>query len=215
MTDKATQADFAREVWKTLSTLNVNDKTERKGNLTYLSWAWAWQSLLEHYPESTVDKVEENARADDTMTITVTVTVRSGENAISRSMWLPVMDNRNNAVKNPDARKISDATMRCLTKCLGMFGLGLYIYAGEDLPDGEAPQQQQRPNPDAALIQQWQKDIAGIASAAMATSVYRDIIALKAAPQTIDLLKNTLWQKAKSLGYGWDKNQNCFTEKVA
>lgn len=215
MTDKATQADFAREVWKTLSTLNVNDKTERKGNLTYLSWAWAWQSLLEHYPESTVDSVSENARADGTMTITVTVTVRSGDNAITRSMWLPVMGNRNEAVQNPDARKISDATMRCLTKCLGMFGLGLYIYAGEDLPDGEAPQQQQRPNPDAVLIQQWQKDIAGIASAAMATSVYRDIIALKAAPQTIDLLKNTLWQKAKSLGYGWDKNQNCFTEKAA
>ena len=212
MTDKATQADFAREVWKTLSTLNVNDKTERKGNLTYLSWAWAWQSLLEHYPESTVDSVSENARADGTMTITVTVTVRSGDNAITRSMWLPVMDNRNNAVKNPDARKISDATMRCLTKCLGMFGLGLYIYAGEDLPDGETLQ---KTNSDADVERQWKQDIAGIGSAAMATAAYREIIALNASPQTIDVLKNTLWQKAKSLGYGWDKNQNCFTEKAA
>lgn len=212
MTDKTTQADFAREVWKTLSTLNVNDKTERKGNLTYLSWAWAWQSLLEHYPESTVDSVSENARADGTVTITVTVTVRSGENAITRSMWLPVMDNRNNAVKNPDARKISDATMRCLTKCLGMFGLGLYIYAGEDLPDGETTQKN---NPDADVERQWKQDIAGIVSAAMATAAYREIIALNAAPQTIDVLKNTLWLKAKSLGYGWDKNQNCFTEKAA
>ena len=212
MADKTTQAVFAREVWKTLSTLNVNDKTERKGNLTYLSWAWAWQSLLEHYPESTVDSVSENARADGTVTITVTVTVRSGENAITRSMWLPVMDNRNNAVKNPDARKISDATMRCLTKCLGMFGLGLYIYAGEDLPDGETPQ---KTNPDADVERQWKQDIAGIASPAMATAAYQEIIALKVAPQTIDILKNTLWLKAKSLGYGWDKNQNCFTEKAA
>jgi hypothetical protein len=49
-------------------------------------------------------------------------------------MQLPVMDNRNNAIANPDARKISDATMRCLAKCIACFGIGLYIYAGEDLP---------------------------------------------------------------------------------
>ena len=50
-------------------------------------------------------------------------------------MQLPVMDNRNNAIVNPDSRKISDATMRCLAKCIACFGIGLYIYAGEDLPD--------------------------------------------------------------------------------
>jgi hypothetical protein len=52
-------------------------------------------------------------------------------------MQLPVMDNRNNAIVNPDARKISDASMRCLAKCIATFGIGLYIYAGEDLPTGE------------------------------------------------------------------------------
>ena len=50
---------------------------------------------------------------------------------------MPVMDHRNNAIANPDARKISDTKMRCLTKCLAMFGLGHYIYAGEDLPEQE------------------------------------------------------------------------------
>jgi hypothetical protein len=52
-------------------------------------------------------------------------------------MQLPVMDNRNNAISNPDSRKISDASMRCLAKCIACFGIGLYIYAGEDLPNGE------------------------------------------------------------------------------
>ncbi len=52
-----------------------------------------------------------------------------------RPMWLPVMDHKNNAIQNPDQRKISDTRMRALTKCLALFGLGHYIYAGEDLPE--------------------------------------------------------------------------------
>jgi hypothetical protein len=55
-------------------------------------------------------------------------------------MQLPVMDNRNNAVANPDSRKISDATMRCLAKCVACFGIGLYIFAGSDLPQIDAEQ---------------------------------------------------------------------------
>ncbi|NDA09065.1 MAG: DUF1071 domain-containing protein, partial [Alphaproteobacteria bacterium] len=56
----------------------------------------------------------------------------------TQSMWLPVMDNRNNAIANPNARQINDARMRCVTKCLGLHGLGLYIYAGQELPEPEA-----------------------------------------------------------------------------
>ena len=62
----------------------------------------------------------------------VHVTVSIGD--LARSMWLPVMDYKNNAIANPSARQISDAKMRCLVKCIAMFGLGHYIYAGEDLP---------------------------------------------------------------------------------
>lgn len=62
----------------------------------------------------------------------VHVTVSIGD--LARSMWLPVMDNRNNAISNPTSRQISDAKMRCLVKCIAMFGLGHYIFAGEDLP---------------------------------------------------------------------------------
>jgi len=57
-----------------------------------------------------------------------------GENSLKRDMWLPVMDHKNKAVINPDACQINKTKMRCLTKCLAMFGLGHYIYAGEDLP---------------------------------------------------------------------------------
>jgi len=56
---------------------------------------------------------------------------------VSHKMWLPVMDYRNQAIANPNARAISDTKMRCLVKCISMFGLGHYIYAGEDLPSSE------------------------------------------------------------------------------
>jgi len=122
-------------IWAALSRVDVSDKVEKKGNLSYLSWAWAWGKVKEFYPAA-VYEVRDNVQyADGSVEVWVTVKIEDQVH----SMWLPVMDNRNNAVKNPDARKISDARMRCLVKCLAMFGLGHYIYAGEDLPmdDGE------------------------------------------------------------------------------
>lgn len=131
--------NFYKDVWQTLSAVNVNEQTEKKGNLTYLSWAWAWGALMSHYPASTYVFDASESFPDGTLEVRCTVTVSDGENSIKRIMWLPVMDNRNNAIKNPDARKISDTKMRCLTKCISMFGLGHYIYAGEDLPVNLSP----------------------------------------------------------------------------
>ena len=128
---------FAKTVWQTLSAINVNDHTEKKGNLTYLSWAWAWGTLMENFPESEYSFGPAEAAADETVLLTCMVTVRDGEHFVSREMWLPVMDNRNKPIKNPDAFAINTTRMRCLTKCLAMFGLGHYIYAGEDLPEAE------------------------------------------------------------------------------
>lgn len=115
-----------------LRKINVNDHVEKKGNLSYLSWAWAVDTLLTHDPMATWTFAEPKYFGD---TVMVFCTV----NALGKSMTmhLPVMDNRNMAVKNPDARKISDAMMRCLAKCIATFGIGLYIYAGEDLPVDE------------------------------------------------------------------------------
>jgi hypothetical protein len=125
---------FYKDVWDTLSKVDVSKQIEKKGNLSYLSWAWAWGILMQHYPDSYFEFKEPTILPDGTVEIWVTVTVSDGEKQASRSMWLPVMDHRNNAIQHPDARKISDTRMRCLTKCLAILGLGHYIYAGEDLP---------------------------------------------------------------------------------
>lgn len=129
--------EFAKKVWLTLSSINVNEHTDKKGNLTYLSWAWAYATLMKHYPASDFTFLEPISFEDGSMEVWCQLTVSDGENSISRHMWLPVMDHRNNSIKNPDSRKISDTRMRCLTKCMALFGLGHYIYAGEDIPDPE------------------------------------------------------------------------------
>ena len=123
-------------VWGALSRIDVSDKVEKKGNLSYLSWAWAWGTVKELYPNAKYE-VKDNVQYPDG-SVEVWVVVQIEEQV--HSMWLPVMDHKNNAIKNPDARKISDARMRCLTKCLAMFGLGHYIYAGEDIPMPPKPE---------------------------------------------------------------------------
>lgn len=128
---------FAGKVWNTLSKVDCSNHVERKGNLTYLSWAWAWGTLMEHYPESTYFFEEEEVRQDGTRMIWCRVTVCENGFSLERRMWLPIMDHRNKAIIEPDAFSVNSSRMRCLTKCLAMFGLGHYIYAGEDVP-GEA-----------------------------------------------------------------------------
>lgn len=132
----ATKDKLAKRAWKTLSEVNVNEMTELKGNLTYLSWAHAFDTLMKYYPESDYDTSFENLEDGSVMTY-ATLTISEGDESFSRNMWLPVMDYKNKAVKNPDARQISDTMMRCVTKCIAMCGLGLYVYQGEDLPSAE------------------------------------------------------------------------------
>lgn len=119
-----------------LRKINVNEHTEKKGQLTYLSWAWAVDTLLQHDSSATWEFPEPKYYGE-------TVMVFCNVTAFGKTMkmQLPVMDNRNNAIVNPCARKISDASMRCLAKCIATFGIGLYIYAGEDLPTGEVDSQ--------------------------------------------------------------------------
>jgi len=126
--------------------LNVQDHVEKKNGLTYLSWAWAWAEALKADPTATFH-VDTFQRADGTtipyMEINGTAMVWVRTTLFSKEMtcMLPVMDHRNKPIQNPDAFQVNTAIMRCLTKCLAMHGLGLYIYAGEDLPedDGVVP----------------------------------------------------------------------------
>jgi len=117
-----------------LKKINVNEHTEKKGSLTYLSWAWAVDQLLMNDPDATW-VFEPPVEYNQTMMVRCKVFAFGKE----MQMHLAVMDNRNNAIVNPDARKISDAQMRCLAKCIACFGIGLYIYAGEDLPEEDEP----------------------------------------------------------------------------
>lgn len=141
-----TDAEFCAEVWGKLSSIDVNKYVSKKMNLSYLSWAWAWGTLMNNYPASSFSFRDVSKHDDGTVEVWVDVTVRSKRGSLKRSMWLPVMDHRNNAISEPNARQISDTRMRCLTKCLAMFGLGHYIYAGEDLPQENPKDVKQREN---------------------------------------------------------------------
>jgi hypothetical protein len=127
--DELKQQDTIMTTYAELRKINVNDFTEKKGQLTYLSWTWAVDQLLMQDPQA-VWEFPEPKVYNDTMMVFCNVTALGK----TMRMQLPVMDNRNAAITNPDARKISDATMRCLAKCIACFGIGLYIFAGEDLP---------------------------------------------------------------------------------
>ncbi len=123
----------AQNVWDTLSQIDCNEHKQKVGKFDYLSWSWAWATLMKHYPQATYEFHEPRIQPDETVMVFCTVKIDDQ----SRMMWLPVMDNRNKAIVNPDARQINDTMMRCLVKCLAMYGLGHYIYAGEDMPSQE------------------------------------------------------------------------------
>jgi hypothetical protein len=114
---------------------DVNAHTEKKNNLTYLSWAWAWAEALKADPKSTfkVEMFGDKCFMDINGTAMVWVTVTMFDKPMT--CQLPVMDYRNKAIPNPDAFQVNTAIMRCMTKALSLHGLGLYIYAGEDLPE--------------------------------------------------------------------------------
>ena len=115
--------------------LNVNEHTEKKGNLTYLSWAWAWAEALKADPQAhfQVQMFGDKCYTDINGTYMVWVTVTLFNKPMT--CQLPVMDHRNKAIIAPDAFAVNTAIMRCMTKALSLHGLGLYIYAGEDLPE--------------------------------------------------------------------------------
>lgn len=141
--------------FKSLYNINVNENVEKKNGLSYLSWAWAWAEFMKQYPQAEYEIVKFNglpyAYDPNTGYMVYTKVTVDGQ---TREMWLPVMDGANRAMKaepytitNKWGKEstveaatmfdINKTIMRCLVKNLAMFGLGLYIYAGEDLPEEE------------------------------------------------------------------------------
>ncbi len=122
-----------KEIWETLSQVDVSEYVEEKMNLSYLSWSRAWYLLCQKYADAKYLYHEPKKFEDGTMEVAVTITI--GE--CSRSATLPVMDYKNNSIINPDSRQINDNKQRCFTKAIAMFGLGISLYMGfsDDLPD--------------------------------------------------------------------------------
>jgi len=127
---------LSKQVWQTLSAIDVSQHIEKKGNLSYLSWAWAYGTMMEHYPDLHYSFEQDKCEDTGTVEVTCCVHIHTGkeqDQMMMRHMWLPVMDHRNKAISNPDKFAINSSKMRCLVKCFAMFGLGHHIYAGEDI----------------------------------------------------------------------------------
>jgi hypothetical protein len=150
-------SEKTKSVFETLSAINVNDKVEKKSGLTYLSWAWAWGEVKKTYPDAVYSIVRcpvsqqiYSFDADLGYMVMTSVTIQGQ----TLEMWLPVMDGANKAMKaesysyatrygdksveQASMFDINKTLMRCLVKNLAMFGLGHYIFAGEDLPESES-----------------------------------------------------------------------------
>lgn len=134
-----------KNYFEALNSIDVSDKTESKNGLTYLSWAWAWGELKKRHPDATY-KVYENSQEwnyfTDSRTCWVKVSVTV--NGIEHIEQLPVMDFKSKSIplERVTSFDVNKAIQRALTKAIARHGLGLYIYAGEDLPE-DAPYKQQ------------------------------------------------------------------------
>lgn len=135
--------------FKALNDINVNGKTEQKNGLTYLSWAWAWGELKKMFPDSTYT-VYENNEGWNYFTDGKTCWVKTGVtvNGIEHIEYLPVMDYKNKSIPadNVTSFDVNKAIQRSLTKAVARHGLGLYIYAGEDLPEEESKAKEEAKN---------------------------------------------------------------------
>jgi hypothetical protein len=115
--------------YKELRQINVSQHIEKKNGLSYLSWSWALDQLLQLDDGATWEYLEPK-RFGESMMVFCKVTAFGK----SRTAQLPVMDFRNQAIPNPNAYQVNTAMQRCLAKAISLHGIGLYIYAGEDLP---------------------------------------------------------------------------------
>ena len=129
----------------------------------FLSWTHVWEFLLQTYPEFELEHLPPIKHDDGTMTVECKLTIPFAEHRLVRSERLYVMDNRMNAIQNPNAQAINKADKRCFVKCAALFGLGIQLFTGEDLPDGEAiepppPIAKPEPTPEPVVESQLPDD---------------------------------------------------------
>jgi hypothetical protein len=131
--------------YEELRKINVNDHIEKKNNLSYLSWAWAVDVLFQNDPEATwgYSVFDGKPWMDVNGTFMVFCTVKAFGR--ERTAQLPIMDYKNKAMTAFDSFHLNTTMQRCLAKAISLHGIGLYIYAGEDLPDGDAEEKKDKP----------------------------------------------------------------------
>lgn len=142
----------ADRVFGELNAVNVNEKTEKKNGLTYLSWAWAWAEVKKRFPTATYTVYEdENGNFYHTDGLTCWVKTGVTIEGLEHIEYLPVMDFKNKSIPaaNVTSIDVNKAIQRSLTKACARHGLGLYIYAGEDLPDPEREEYEQKAREEA------------------------------------------------------------------
>ena len=127
-----------------LSAVDCRDHIEKKGKFSYLSWTWAWTTLKRHCPEARFQKHSFEVMGREVPYMTdengfafVKVTVFTNDD--TQTEVFPVLNHSNRPIQNPNAFDVNTALQRCLVKAIAMLGLGLYIYAGEDVPEGAEP----------------------------------------------------------------------------
>lgn len=151
-------------VFETLNSINVNGHTELKGRLTYLSWAWAWAEVKKAYPDARYT-IYENADGLFYHTDGKTCWVKTGVeiNGLEHIEYLPVMNNTNRSIplESVTSTDVNKAIQRSLTKACARHGLGLYIYAGEDLPEAEMPEDM-KPRANAPTKPEMEADAAKV-----------------------------------------------------
>lgn len=173
-----------KSIFQTLNDINVNGHTEVKDTgrvrITYLSWAWAWAEVKKNYPNATYT-VYENANGWNYHTDGRTCWVKTGVTieGMEHIEYLPVMDNRNNSIPadKVTSMDVNKAIQRSLTKAAARHGLGLYIYAGEDLPETESVQEAERI--ERAELEKAKKEIAMAQSRDELTVVWNKYAPLK------------------------------------
>lgn len=176
-------------VFERLNSINVNGHTEKKNGLTYLSWAWAWAEVKKAYPEASYT-IYENRDGWNYFTDGKTCWVKTGVTieGLEHIEYLPVMDHRNRSIllEQVTSFDVNKAIQRSLTKACARHGLGLYIYAGEDLPEGE--ETQSAPDP---IIRRSPEHLEHPVSTGKITPSQRDRIIALTTPTELDLLQQT------------------------